>query len=52
LTRSNSEFQRIEKDIIQEIEIQPSKVSTFKVEYHKDFVKNWLIQTNSNFDEI
>ena len=54
LTTSKSEFQKIEKDILQEKEIQPHEVSAFKVTYHKDYVKNWLIETNSKvgFDEI
>lgn len=54
LTTRKSEFQKIEKEIIQEKEIEPEQVAKFKVDYHKGFVKNWLKQTNSEFefDEI
>ena len=49
-TTRKSEFQKIEKDIIQEKEIQPEQVSTFKVNYHIDYVKHWLIATNSKYE--
>lgn len=54
LTTKNSEFKNIEKDIIQEIDIQPEQVIDFKVAYHKTFIKNWLKDTNSkfNFEQI
>ena len=38
-----------QKDIIQEKEIEPNQVSKFKVDYHKEFVKSWLKETNSKF---
>lgn len=31
-------------DIMEEIEITPSQIDTFKVQYHKDFLKEWLSQ--------
>ena len=49
LTTKESEFDKIKKDILQEKEIEPNQVSKFKVDYHKDFVKNWLKETNSKF---
>lgn len=54
LTTRKSEFQKIENDIIQEKKIEPEQVADFKVFYHKEFLKNWLKQTNSEFefDEI
>ena len=54
LTTKNSEFKHIEKDLIQEIDIQPQQVIDFKVAYHKAFIKNWLKDTNSkfNFEQI
>ena len=53
-TTKESEFKNIEKDIIQEIDIQPEQVIDFKVTYHKAFIKNWLKATNSkfNFEQI
>ena len=54
LTTKESEFKNIEKDLIQEIDIQPEQVVDFKVAYHKAFIKNWLKTTNSkfNFEQI
>lgn len=49
LTTKESEFDKIKKDILQEKEIEPNQVSKFKVDYHKDFVKRWLKETNSKF---
>ncbi len=49
LTTKRSEFQKIEKDIIQEKEIDPRYVAEFKVEYHKKFIKKWLKVNNSEF---
>jgi len=50
LTTKNSEFQRIQNDIIEEKEIEPLQVTNYKVEYHKEFIKNWLKETNSEFE--
>ena len=47
-------YDKIEHDIIEEIEIIPNQVSDFKVEYHKAFLKKWIKETNQNntFEEI
>jgi len=50
LTSEQSEFKKIEKDIIQEKLIDPNQVAEFKVNYHKEFLKNWLNTTNSEFE--
>lgn len=50
LTTKKSEFKKIEKDIIQEKEIEPEQVAKFKVEYHKKFIENWLKESNSEFE--
>ena len=54
ITTNNSEIKKIEKDIISEKEIQPSQVSEYKVNYHKEFLRNWITKskTNFNFNEI
>lgn len=44
VTTSQSSFQKIENDIIEELEIQPEQVATFKVNYHKGFLKKWIIE--------
>lgn len=50
LTTKQSNISKIEKDIIQEIEIEPQEVIEFKVEYHKKFIKQWLKETNLGFE--
>ncbi|PCJ67515.1 MAG: hypothetical protein COA58_02840 [Bacteroidetes bacterium] len=54
VTTSDSEFARIEKDIILEKEIEPEQVDSFKVEYHKTFMRTWIEQQklDFSFDEI
>ena len=50
LTSEQSEFKKIEKDIIQEKLIEPNQVAKFKVHYHKKFIENWLKESNSEFE--
>ncbi len=47
LTSRYSNIARIEKDIIEEIEIKPEQVGEFKVNYHIAFLKKWMVQTKS-----
>lgn len=49
-TSKQSDFKRIENDIIQEQYIEPHQVSEFKVDYHKTFIKRWLKDTKSDFE--
>ena len=49
-TAKESEFQKIEQDIIREKEIEPEQVIRFKVEYHKEFIKNWIRDHQPEFD--
>lgn len=53
-TTTDSFYDKIEDDIIEEIEIIPNQVCDFKVEYHKSFLKKWIIETNQSytFEEI
>lgn len=54
VTTRKSAFHKIEKDIIQEKEIEAVQVGNFKVAYHKDFMKHWLKETKLkfSFDEV
>lgn len=54
MTSNHSEFGKIENDIIQEIEILPYQVAEFKVDYHKQFLKRWILenQIEITFNEI
>jgi len=53
-TTSESFYEKIKNDILEEIEIQPEQVSDFKVDYHKKYLQNWIKETNQTqtFDEI
>ena len=53
-TTSDSFYDKIKQDIMEEIEIIPNQVSEFKVEYHKAFLKKWITETNQSytFEEI
>lgn len=48
-TSATSDFANIENDILEEIEIEPHQVAEFKVEFHRDFIKNWLQQEKLDF---
>jgi len=54
ITSSQSGFSEIETDIITELEIQPEQIAEFKVQYHKEFLKNWLVESkiDKSFSEI
>jgi hypothetical protein len=54
ITTSESFYDKIKDEILEEIEIIPKQVSDFKVDYHKAFLKKWIEETNQNytFDEI
>jgi len=41
-TNAVSDFYQIKKDLIEEMEIEPWQIGSFKVEYHKCFLKNWI----------
>lgn len=45
-TSKNSDFNRIENDILLEQEIEPLQVSKYKVSFHKTFMKHWIETEN------
>lgn len=53
-TTNNSEFQKNEKDIIHELNIELEQVVSFKAQYHKEFLKDWIKENEVSlkFDEI
>lgn len=53
-TTPKSDFGKIEKDIVEEIEIEPFQVGKFKIDYHQNFIKKWLLNSNSttNFEKL
>ncbi|WP_232829150.1 hypothetical protein [Aureibaculum luteum] len=54
ITSSKSSFSKIKDDIIKEIEIVPEQVFQFKIDYHKDFLKKWILKEKCNlsFDQV
>ena len=42
LTRKNSSPENFIHDLVEEIEIQPHQIIDFKIEYHRNFLKNYL----------
>ena len=49
ITNANSNFLKIEQDIIETQFIEPHQVVDYKVEYHKRFLKSWLESTLSQY---
>lgn len=54
VTHRNADIEHLMNDIIEEIEIKPEDVDTFKVDYHKNFLKKWINEEGIklSFDEI
>ena len=46
ITNCNATIDTLKNDIIEETEIEPEQVSTFKVDYHKKFLEKWKQQEN------
>lgn len=43
-TRKGSAAENFVNDLAEEIEIQPEQITDFKVEFHQDFLKNYLLE--------
>ncbi len=54
LTFADSSFEKIKDDILLELAIEPSMIVDFKVDYHKNYLHDWLLneKLNFTFDEI
>ncbi|MBK8723788.1 MAG: hypothetical protein IPL95_16515 [Saprospiraceae bacterium] len=50
ITNSNADIGNLIEDIIDEIEIEPEQVLTFKIDYHKRFLQRWIIENEINLD--
>ncbi len=48
-TNIDSDFKKIEKDILKEIEVSPQEAIKFKTHYHQNYIKEWLQNHNINF---
>ncbi len=54
-THRSSSYTDFEKDLIEEIEIQPHQITEFKVTYHQQYLKAWLATEqglNLTLDEL
>ena len=49
ITTSKSSYNKIAEEVIELVEIQPEQIGTFKVDYHQQFIKDWLTKANSNY---
>ena len=45
-TSSNSKTSDFEYDLLEEIEILPNQITSFKVDYHKNYLQKWLNENN------
>jgi len=54
VTSKESDFNKIKDSIIEETEIEPHQVSEFKIKYHKNFIKNWIVENRLDitFEEL
>jgi hypothetical protein len=54
ITSNNSDIENLIGEIIEEIEIKPEQVNTFKVDYHKEYLHNWINENEieMGFDKI
>lgn len=48
-TNEQSDIDKIANDIIREIEILPQQVAAYKIEYHREFLKQWLVEMKINY---
>ncbi len=53
-TSAQSNITLIEKSLLKEMEIQPSQIADFKVKWHKDYVRQWVLDENLelNFEQV
>lgn len=54
VTSKESFYDKIKNEILIEIEIEPEQVIEYKVNYHQQFIKKWIIEKkiNKSFEEI
>ncbi len=43
-TKKNSSENDFINDLLEEIEIEPHQINQFKIEFHRKYLKNWLVQ--------
>lgn len=49
-TRPNAKASDFEDDLLLEIEMKPSQISDYKVEFHKNYLKDWIESKKTEFN--
>lgn len=50
-TRTGSKAEDFLSDLLEETEIRPNQISNYKISYHKQFLKKWLLDEQINYSE-
>jgi hypothetical protein len=50
ITNINSDIENLRNDILEEIEIEPEQVNTFKVDFHQKYLQNWITKNGIKLD--
>jgi len=48
-TNATSDYCRLKDDVLELLEIQPEQIGSFKVNYHEEYLKQWLVEEQSNY---
>jgi hypothetical protein len=51
-TTLHADLARIQDSIVEEQVIQPDQVKSYKVEYHKNYIKTWADKTDLSWEEV
>lgn len=54
VTSENSNMDNLAGALLEELEIEPEQANTFKVDYHKTYIKNWMAENSitMSFKEV
>jgi len=49
VTNETSDYNNLKGDVIDLLEIQPEQIDDFKINYHQEYLKKWLLNSNSKY---
>lgn len=49
VTNETSDYNNLKGDVIDLLEIQPEQIGDFKINYHQEYLKKWLLNSNSKY---
>lgn len=54
VTTLHSEYEKIQHDLLMEVTIEAHQVVDYKIQFHQDFIKKWIVQNKitHTFEEI